>query len=224
MIMLIPEILVEPGIQNVFPQLKVGCLVSPVNVSDTPDELNKRMSDVLGDIEQKMDAEAIRNLITVKDTKEGFKALGKDPNRYRPAAESLLRRVSKGNGLYQVNNVVDCLNLVSVETGFSICGYDLDRIDGSIQLGVGQQEEPYEGIGRGVLNIEKLPVFRDARGAFGSPTSDSVRTLIDKNTRHILMMIPSFAGNVSALEKALDSLEEYLLEFVEKANPEIEIK
>ncbi|PWD98102.1 B3/B4 domain-containing protein [Marinilabilia rubra] len=222
--MSIPEIIVESEIQQAFPQFKMGYLVSPVAVSETGNGLNAKMTKVLEDIGQRMDAETIRNLSTVKATKEGYKALGKDPNRYRPAAESLLRRVSKGKGLYQVNNVVDCLNLVSVETGLSICGYDLDKIDGIIRLGVGQSEEPYEGIGRGLLNIEKLPVFRDSKGAFGTPTSDSVRTLIDKNTRHVLMMLPSFDGNVPALEAALDNLKKYLLEFVGETHPEIKVK
>lgn len=222
--MSIPEIIVQSEIRNVFPHLKIGCLVSPVKVGDTDDGLNTKMSDVLGKIEREMDAECIRNLSTIKATKEGYKALGKDPNRYRPAAESLLRRVSKGKGLYQVNNVVDCLNLVSVETGLSICGYDLDKIDGNIHFGIGQSEEPYEGIGRGALNIEKLPVFRDFHGAFGTPTSDSVRTLIDENTSHVLMMIPSFDGDVSALETALGNLESYLLQFVVNTSPEIIIK
>ena len=39
------------------------------------------------------------------------------------AAESLMRRVASGKGLYQINNVVDALNVISVKTGFSICGY-----------------------------------------------------------------------------------------------------
>lgn len=222
--MSIPEIILDTEIQQVFPRLKIGCLTTPVIVSEPDNGLKNRMLEVLDNIEKEMDAEVIRNLSTVKATKEGYKALGKDPNRYRPSAESLLRRVSKGKGLYDVNNVVDCLNLVSVETGFSICGYDLEKIEGSVHFGIGQPGEPYEGIGRGVLNIEKLPVFRDSRGAFGTPTSDSVRTLIDEKTRHVLMMIPSFDGSISDLQPALERLKDYLLQFVEKANPEITLK
>jgi DNA/RNA-binding domain of Phe-tRNA-synthetase-like protein len=99
----------------------------------------------------------------------------------------LLRRVFKGKGLYQVNNVVDLLNLTSVKSGFSIGGYDVGKIEGEIQLSIGKAGEPYKAIGRGELNIEFLPTFRDQKGPFGSPTSDSVRTMITPKTEQFLM-------------------------------------
>ena len=221
--MSIPEITLETEIQKKFPLLRIGCLTSTIKVSEMNNGLNNKMAEVLSQIESTMNAEAIRHLPAVKATKDAYKALGKDPNRYRPAAESLLRRVSKGKGLYHVNNVVDSLNLVSVETGFSICGYDFNKIEKPVYFGVGRPEEPYEGIGRGVLNIENLPVFRDSKSAFGTPTSDSVRTMIDGNTRKVLMMIPSFDGQMAQLQSALNSLKDYLLQFVENTNPEIKI-
>jgi len=159
----------------------------------------------------------------VKALKQSYKRLGKDPNRYRPAAESLLRRVSKGKGLYFVNNVVDCLNLVSVKTGFSICGYDLNRIKGNISLGAGQPGEPYQGIGRGDLNIESLPVFRDESGAFGTPTSDSSRTLIDEETQYVLMIIPSLDGDIEGLADAISMLSDVLKDYVVNSFPKTKI-
>ena len=52
---------------------------------------------------------------TVKATKNAYRTLGKDPNRYRPAAESLMRRIANGKGLYQISNVVDVLNYISIK-------------------------------------------------------------------------------------------------------------
>ncbi len=82
-------------------------------------------------------------------TREAYKRCGKDPSRYRPSAEALRRRLMRGLELYQIDTLVDLINLVSLRTGYSIGGFDADKIQGnSLELGVGRAEEPCEGIGR----------------------------------------------------------------------------
>jgi DNA/RNA-binding domain of Phe-tRNA-synthetase-like protein len=61
-------------------------------------------------------------------------------------------------------------------------------------FGIGNPGEPYTGIGSCELNIEGMPVFRDAAGAFGTPTSDSERTSVTAATRSFLMVIIDFTG------------------------------
>ncbi len=114
--------------------------------------------------------------------------------------------------MYQINNVVDQLNLVSISTGFSIGGYDADQIIGNVVFGIGSSNEPYSGIGRGELNIEFIPVFRDENGAFGTPTSDSSRTEVTDRTRNFLMVIIDFEGN-SALDEAMQLAEANLKDY-----------
>ena len=58
----------------------------------------------------------------------GYKALGKDPSRYRLSTEALLRRLIKGNGLYFVNNAVDIGNVLSARTQRSVAVLDEDKI------------------------------------------------------------------------------------------------
>ena len=199
------DIKIETGIYDKLPDLVLGGFLAKVKVSKSSEELVELIEKHLNELTAKHDPQSIRDLATVKSLKEAYKKLGKDPNRYRPSAESLLRRIAKGNGLYQINNVVDILNLISVITGYSICGYDYDKIFRPISLGIGENEEPYVGIGRGELNIEKLPVFRDEVGAFGTPTSDSVRTQITYKTENILFIFITFDDN------------EYLNRFIEKS-------
>jgi DNA/RNA-binding domain of Phe-tRNA-synthetase-like protein len=76
----------------------------------------------------------------------------------------------------------------------SIGGYDVEKISGSVIFDIGAKNEPYDAIGRGELNIEFLPVFRDSVSPFGSPTSDSVRTSVTDNTKRFLMVIVGFSG------------------------------
>jgi hypothetical protein len=108
--------------------------------------------------------EDINKRIAIAATRRVYKALGKDPNRYRPSAEALCRRIVRDIPVYRVSLLVDIINLVSIRSGFSIGGFDLTKIQGDLRLGVGTAEDEFEAIGRGLLNIEGLPVYRDAVG------------------------------------------------------------
>ena len=70
-------------------------------------------------------------------------------------------------------------------------------------MGVGREGELYHGIGRGELNIAGLPVYRDAVGGIGTPTSDEERTKIDLQTTRLLMIINGYSG-YDGLEEAID--------------------
>lgn len=141
-------------------------------------------------------------------TREVYKRCGKDPSRYRPSAEALRRRLMRGIALYQIDTLVDLINLVSLRTGYSIGGFDAGKIQGTrLELGVGRAGEPFEGIGRGVLNIEGLPVYRDAAGGIGTPTSDHERTKMDLGTTRILAIINGYSGQEGLPEAALMTQE-----------------
>lgn len=208
------EITVDQEMAARFPDLLLGTVEAEVVVTPASAAFNAEMEAVTSRLEKDLDAEAIRRHPVVSATKNAYRLLGKDPNRYRPAAESLLRRIASGKGLYRVNNVVDVLNRVSVETGFSIGGYDADKVVGQVTLGIGEADEAYVGIGRGDVNIERLPVFRDEIGAFGTSTSDSVRTMVTEQTRRFWMVLPAFAGEAAELETALELCERYLVEWI----------
>jgi len=130
----------------------------------------------------------------IKASRQAYKKAGKDPARYRVSSEALMRRILQGKGLYRVNNLVDCNNLISIQTGLSCGLYNLDKIEGDVTFRIGRVDEDYEGIGRGKLNIDGLPVFADDLGAFGSPTSDSVRTMITSDAKRALLVMISFSG------------------------------
>ncbi len=146
-------------------------------------------------------------------TREVYKRCGKDPSRYRPSAEALRRRLMRGINLYQIDTLVDLINLVSLRTGYSIGGFDADKIQGNnLELSVGRAGEPFEGIGRGVLNIEGLPVYRDAIGGIGTPTSDHERTKMDLGTQHILAIVNGYSGQ-EGLPEAAGMIQELLKKY-----------
>ncbi len=203
------EISISTILKSRCPNIRLGCIYADVTVNESTLELLTEIEDRINLIHHSLIIEEISKIPTITASRKAYKACGKDPARYRLSAEALLRRVVSGKGLYQINNVVDQLNLVSITTGFSIGGYDADQIHGNIVFGIGRSDEPYSGIGRGELNIENLPVFRDDLGAFGTPTSDSSRTEVSEQTRRFLMILIDFESD-PVLEDALQMAERFL--------------
>lgn len=166
-------------------------------------------------VESGASPEDIKHQPAISATREAYKRCGKDPSRYRPSAEALRRRLLRGIPLYQIDTLVDLINLVSLRTGFSIGGFDADKIQGhDLCLGVGREGEPFEGIGRGVLNIAGLPVYRDAVGGIGTPTSDHERTKISLGTTRLLAIINGYGGS-EGLEEAAAMIQQLIGRYAE---------
>lgn len=191
------QIIVSKEIEQVCPRF-VGAAVE-ANVVNSPfcaplwEEIH-----ALGEqYRMELDTTLIKERIPgIAATRSVYKACGKDPSRYRPAAEALIRRMLQGKELYQIDTLVDLINLASIKYGYSIGGFDADKFVGdTLTLGVGRAGEPYEGIGRGMINIEGLPVYRDKDGGVGTPTSDNERTKIEIETTHLLTLINGYDGD-----------------------------
>ena len=158
--------------------------------------------------------ESLKQLPSIEATRRIYRICGKDPSRYRPASEALIRRVLQGKALYQIDTLVDLINLASIAYGYSIGGFDADKFVGdTLTLGIGRAGEPYEGIGRGVINIEGLPVYRDAVGGVGTPTSDHERTKITLSTTHLLVLINGYDGNRERVEANAEFIRQLLQKY-----------
>lgn len=182
------EVRFSPEILAAAPGFKVIILEADIVNGPTPDKLWALITGLEQKIQQTLPIELVRHRPAIDATRTAYKNLGKDPNRYRPSAEALTRRAVQGKGLYRTLAVIDLINYLSLLTGHSIGAFDASHIDGdTITLGVGQPEEPYNAIGRGPLNIAGLPVYRDATGGIGTPTSDNERTQLSPDTRHLLV-------------------------------------
>lgn len=210
---------IDDKLRQICTDLKLGCIQCDVVIEKDYPELLELIAENIQIIRSNLKMEQISKMPAIAAARHGYKLSGKDPARYRLSAESLLRRIVKDNDLYKINNVIDLLNLVSIKTGFSIGGYDVSKINGRAVFGIGNENEPYEGIGRGLLNIEQMPVFRDNLGPFGSPTSDSARTMVSENTTSFLMVFFSFGG-FSGLSEALDFTIHLLNKFASAKNLE----
>jgi DNA/RNA-binding domain of Phe-tRNA-synthetase-like protein len=143
-----------------------------------------------------------------------FREWGMDPSKYRPSSEALLRRVVQGKGLYHVSNVVDIGNLGSIETGWPFGCYDRNRVHPPIVFRHGALGESYEGVGRRTWHLAGRPILSDTEGPFGSPISDSTRSMITESTRNILIVIYAPAGAADkSIDIAMAQLSERLSQF-----------
>lgn len=176
------------------PRAALGCVQAAVTTSASPDELGALLRACEERFAKSLDGRAVLEAPAILATRAGYKTLGKDPARYRGSSEALLRRLIAGKGLPRINNVVDVINLVSVESRLPIGLYDLAHVEGAIEFRAGRTGETYKGIGKYDLNLEGLPLFADARGPHGSATSDSERTMVTEATTQVLAILVSFGG------------------------------
>lgn len=208
------NIVVSSEIQTVCPEFIGACVEA--NVSNSPycqplwDEI-----DAMGNkYRLTLTTESLKQLSGIAATRRIYRACGKDPSRYRPASEALIRRQLTNKSLYQIDTLVDLTNLASIAYGYSIGGFDADKFHGdTLTLGIGRAGEPYEGISRGMINIEGLPVYRDATGGVGTPTSDNERTKITLQTTHLVVLINGYDGNEANVKANAEYIQELLRKY-----------
>ena len=178
------KIIVSPEIESVCPSFVGACIEASVINTQYCQELWDEIEELSRRYKQELTTESLKDMSGIAATRKVYRSCGKDPSRYRPASEALIRRLLQGKELYQRDTLVDLVNLASIAYGYSIGGFDADKFQGdTLTLGVGKAGEPYEGIGRGTINIEGLPVYRDQIGGVGTPTSDNERTKMEMKDR-----------------------------------------
>ena len=195
------DLVIEPDFAARVPGYRALIFEADVVNTPTSDAQKERMEALATEIASRYEVGEINTIPAIVATRAAYKLCGKDPNRYRPSQEQMMRRIVRGLGLYYVNALVDAGNQFSLQTGCSVGCFDADKVQGDVlTLGIGREGEPYEGIGRGVLNIAGLPVFRDAVGGIGTPTSDNERTKLSLETRRLLVTVHLFDSNIDADE------------------------
>lgn len=205
---------VSQEIESVCPEFVGACVEAQVMNSPYCEELWQEIKALGERFRNELTTESLKDMTSIAATRQVYKACGKDPSRYRPASEALIRRMLQGKELYQRDTLVDLVNLASIAYGYSIGGFDADKFVGdTLTLGIGREGEPYEGIGRGLLNICGLPVYRDAEGGVGTPTSDNERTKMTLDTRHLVVLINGYDGNEQRVRENAEYIQQLLCKY-----------
>ncbi len=215
------EFLFDPILKEAAPGYRLIAIMADVTNGPTCHDAWLLLEQEGERVRQTWQMPEINKRPAIAATRAAYKVLGKEPNRYRPSAEALCRRMVKGMELYRTLTLIDLINLISVRSGYSIGGFDADKISGdTLTLGVGRAGEDFEAIGRGQLNIEGLPVFRDAVGGIGTPTSDNERTKLSPDTRRLLMTVNIYGQEMPDAE-LIDLTTGLLTRFADAKNIEV---
>lgn len=202
-------------IQIELPGVKLGWVeADEVRVGPANSRLAELMDRVCEGKRREFTLESLAEAPAIRAVRAMFREWEMDPSKYRPSSEALLRRVVQGKGLYRVSNVVDAGNLGSVETGWPYGCYDRAKIHRLITLRHGTAGETYEGIGKKMWHLEGRPVLADAAGPFGSPISDSTRSMVTETTREAFVVIyapepVADTGIGAACERLCERLREF---------------
>jgi DNA/RNA-binding domain of Phe-tRNA-synthetase-like protein len=216
------EIRISSKLKSVCSELTLGCIQCKVKTEKFNKQLWKEIEKVSRSLSKEIILEQIYKLPKIKEAREAYKKMGKDPTRYRVSSEALIRRILQGKRLYQINNVVDINNLVSLKSFYSVGSYDFKKLSSPVEFEIGEDGKTFKGIGKELVNIENLPVFVDSIGPFGSPTSDSERAMITTETIDLLMMVISFSGE-GDIAKTLEYAGNLLEKYAEATHVEIKI-
>ena len=210
------KVIVSQEIEQICPEFVGACVEAEVVNTPYSEALWQEIETLCGQLRQTLTIESLKEITSIAATRRVYKACGKDPSRYRPASEALIRRTLQGKELYQRDTLVDLVNLASIAFGYSIGGFDADRFVGdTLTLGIGREGEPYEGIWRGMINIHGLPVYRDDEGGVGTPTSDHERTKMTINTHHLVVLINGYDGNEQRVRENAEYIQELLRRYAQ---------
>ena len=217
------EIKIDPRILEACPETRIGLVRATVVNGPTSDELWAEIEAAAQDIRQRYELLEINQRPAIAGTRHLYKSLGKDPSRYRVSSEALCRRIIRGLGIYRLTTLIDVVNLVSIKSGYAISGLDGDRIAGdTLTMSVGTTEDVFNGIGRGVLNIEGMPCYRDELGPIATPTSDEERTKFTEQTVTAQININAFAPEMP-VEQAVDWMAALLRKYANATHVETSI-
>ncbi|QQK81879.1 hypothetical protein HUG20_06025 [Salicibibacter cibi] len=185
------EISLHPDLQEYVPSFKIGCLqYESIAIDTPPKELKGRIELFQKTVELDLSEQPITYYEGVKEWRQVFKQIGVDPTRYRPSHEALFRRLKQGKGFPSSDSSAIMLNnFFSLYYQMPIGLYDLEQLQGSVEIRTGEETDEYEGL-NGRMNHMKGKITNvDQNGAFGSPMVDSKRSGVSSNTKQILQLL-----------------------------------
>ena len=168
------------------------------------EKLNYRVRE----LSAKYSKDEIRKIPQIMKTREAMSKLGRDPNRYLNSVEALVKRTVTKYSIYQINNIVDFNNYLSLKYFVPVGSYDFNNISGDIILRIGTNSEEYQSLSKDDFNLENVPLLADRKGPFGSIISDSKRTLITPDTQQIFSVMFFFDGKKEEILKISEEVEQ----------------
>jgi DNA/RNA-binding domain of Phe-tRNA-synthetase-like protein len=184
------EIQVSSQITTQIPHFKLGIIeYKGISIGDSPQMLKGRLQLFQESIYFDLEGKNVTDLPGIQEWRQIFKKTGKDPNRYRHSAEALYRRIQKQNYLASIQSAIDVNNFFSLQYQVPIGIYDTEKLQGTVTIRIGEENEEYLGLNGRMNSLNHLIVSSDELGPFGSPYVDSERSPVTESTKNALQLI-----------------------------------
>lgn len=208
------DIAVSEAIKQAIPEFKIGVILyNHIVVDDSPQMLKGKLQLFQESIYFDLQETAVADILELAEWRRIFKAIGTDPSKYRPSSESLYRRIQKKNFVPTIHSAADVNNFFSLYYKIPIGIYDLDKLEGSVAVEIGTDQDEYIAINGRTVNFSRKLVSKDIHGPFGSPIVDSQRTAVTKDTKNavqIVYLLPSMTQE--QCKKLLQSMQNMFLQ------------
>lgn len=152
------KIEIDEAVRKNYPDARVGWLVAGVEAHGShphTEELKAAMRDTLA--KHGIDEGNLAAHPDIARWRDVYRAMGAKPSKFRSSLEALVRRVAKGQEMWNVSSVVDCYNCVSVATLLAMGAHDTAKIDGMITLRYGRAGEKFLPLGASGEEIDVDP-------------------------------------------------------------------
>ena len=107
------SVTIDESIKERCPEAVLGLLQCKVSVHPDDEEFLALLNSKIAELSE-VELSQANKRDYIQSTRKAYKALGKEPNRYRNSCEAMCRRIAKERGLYYINNVVDINNYLSI--------------------------------------------------------------------------------------------------------------
>ncbi len=139
---------ISPALAGRFPDASVGWLLADVDVRPSDPYVEALKENLAANLASRgITEENLTQQPDIAAWRDVYSAMGAKPSKYRSSLEALVRRVAKGQGLWNVSSVVDCYNCASVATFLPMGAHDTSRIDGVLTLRYGLAGEKFYPLG-----------------------------------------------------------------------------
>ena len=142
------KIVVDPQIKANFPDARIGWMLVDLNVQEShpyAEELKTTLAAILA--QRGITEENLTSHPDIARWREVFRSMGVKPNKYKSTVEALVKRVLKGQNMWDISSVVDVYNCVTVLTFLALGAFDTAHIDGDVVLRYAKEGETFLPLG-----------------------------------------------------------------------------
>ncbi|MBZ5640230.1 MAG: hypothetical protein LAO51_15905 [Acidobacteriia bacterium] len=211
---------VRREVLDLFPELRIGIVVGRgLRVGKAPGSLCERIWANITMLRKAHGHEVIGSHCNILAWQNAYRAFGTEPKKYKPTAEALVRRVLEQSTFPHVNAAVDAYLAVELLHLLPIGGYDLDMIQGDIELRTSRGGEEFLAIGAAKCErtAEGEVVYADESGILTRRWNyrDCERAKITERSTNIILTSEAAYGMavIADLEGTIEKVIEYEREF-----------